>query len=128
MKDNDFYDTKYMGKNDQYISDLIDYITANFHYILELQDEEIRYEYSYHIEANVAVKDKTTYKNLYTYDETLVPVTERASTTTKTEITENLNIDYNKYNDLIKDFIKTYEIDNVTSTLTVNLYVDVKNN
>lgn len=128
LKDNSFFDEKYREKDDQYISDLIDYITATFHYNLELQKEEISYKYSYRVEANVVVKDKTTYKNLYTFDETLISTVEKTSNKPNTEIIENVNINYNKYNDLIKDFIRTYDIDNVNSTLSVNLYVDIQNN
>ncbi len=128
LKDNIFYDEKYREKDDQYVSDLIDYITATFNYRLELQKEEISYKYSYRVEANVTVKDKTTNKNLYTYDDTLISKVEKSSNKPTTEITEEVNINYNKYNDLIKDFIRTYDIDNVTSTLSVNLYVDVENN
>ena len=128
LKDNMFYSEKYLEKDDQYISDLIDYITAKFHYKLSLQKEEISYKYSYRIEANVVVKDKTTYKNLYKYDEVLVSTVEKTSSKQTTEIIEDVNINYNKYNDLIKDFIHTYDIDNVNSTLSVNLYVDIENN
>ena len=128
LKDNAFYDEKYREKDDQYVSDLIDYITASFRYRLELQKEEISYKYSYRIEANVVVKDKTTNKNLYTYDDTLITKVDKVSNKPKTEINEDVNINYNKYNDLIKDFIRTYDIDNVNSTLSINLYVDVHNN
>jgi len=128
LKDNSFYEKKYREKDDQYVSDLIDYITATFKYKLTLPKEKISYKYSYRVEANVTVKDKTTFKNLYTYDDTLISKVDKTSTEATTEITEDVNINYNKYNDLIKDFIRTYDIDNVTSTLSVNLYVDVQNN
>ncbi len=128
LKDNTFYDKDYLEKDNQYISDLIDYITATFKYRLELEKPATSYKYSYRVEANVAVKDKTTFKNLYTFDETLITKVEKTSDEVETIIEENVNINYNKYNDLIKDFIRTYDIDNVTSTLTVNLYVDVQNN
>ncbi len=128
LKDNTFYGEKTRDKDNQYVSDLIDYITASFDYKLTLQKEEISYKYAYRIEANVVVKDNSTYKNLYTYDDTLISKVEKTSTEATTEIKEEVNINYNKYNDLIKDFIHTYDIDNVTSTLSVNLYVDVQNN
>lgn len=128
LKDNAFYDQKFLEKDDQYISDLIDYITATFHYNLALQKEDISYKYSYRIEANVQVKDRTTNKSLYKFDESLISKVEKTSKEPNTTIEENVNINYNKYNDLIKDFIRTYDIDNVDSTLSINLYVDVLNN
>ena len=128
LKDNTFYDQDFLEKDNQYISDLIDYITATFTYRLTLEKPVSSYKYNYRVEANVAVKDKTTFKNLYTYDETLITKVEKTTDETEMIINEKVNINYNKYNDLIKDFIRTYDIDNVTSTLTVNLYVDILNN
>ena len=128
LKDNAFYDKNYLDKDNQYISELIDYITAVFDYKLTLERNEVSYKYAYHIDANVSVKDKSTNKNLYTYKETLIQKVEKASTNQTTEIHENVNINYNKYNDLINDFIHTYEIENVSSTLSINMIVDIYNN
>ncbi|MBP5678419.1 MAG: hypothetical protein J6X28_01145 [Bacilli bacterium] len=128
LKDNTFYENEFIEKDEQYISDLIDYITATFHYKLTLEKPATTYRYTYRVEANVVVKDKTTFKNLYNYDDVLITKVDKVTDETTTEITEQVNINYNKYNDLIKDFIRTYDIDNVTSTLTVNLYVDILNN
>ena len=44
------------------------------------------------------------------------------------EINEDINIDYNYYNDLIKKFITIYELNETTSTLEVNMYVKVLGN
>ena len=40
-------------------------------------------------------------------------------------INEEVTIDYNRYNDLINNFINIYEVGNIDSNLTVSMYVDV---
>ena len=40
-------------------------------------------------------------------------------------IKETVEIDYNKYNDLINKFISIYEVGNIDSELTVNMIIDI---
>lgn len=128
LKDNSFYEKEYIEKGNQYISDLVDYITASFNYKIQLDKDDISYKYSYRIEANVDVRDKSTNKSLYNFKDTLISKVEKTSTHRNTEINENVNINYNKYNNLINDFISTYDIDNANSSLQINLIVDILNN
>lgn len=128
LKDNSFYEKEYLEKGHQYISDLVDYVTATFNYKIQLDKSDISYKYSYRIEAVVDVKDKTSNKSLYNYKDTLVSKVEKTSNKRNTEILENVNINYNKYNDKINNFISTYEITNTTSTLSINMIVDILNN
>lgn len=125
LKDNTFYNNKSIGKNYQYISELINYIQANFKYNLETEINDFQYKYSYRIEANVEVKDKNTKRNIYEYKETLIPAKEFTTDKTKLTINEFVTINYNKYNDLILDFVNTYKLDQFDSMLKVNLIVDV---
>jgi len=128
LKDNTFYKSKTLDKNNQYISELIDYIKANFKYDLSLEKENVEYNYSYRIEANVTVNDKVTGRSLYKYDDILVPNKELKSKSKLLSINEELDIDYNKYNDLITKFIKTYQLNQTENILKVNLYVNVNGN
>ncbi len=126
LKENDFFDNKVMPKNNQYISELIDYIRANFKYDLSLKNLNVDYQYSYRIEANVIVSDQVTKKTLYEYDETLLDTQTFNTNDVNVSINELVNIDYNKYNDLILDFVSLYDLSEVDSMLYVKLYVDVK--
>ena len=67
LRNNDFFEDDYLSKDKQYIASLIDYITAEFNYNLELSEENIKYKYLYYIDAKVEVKDKTTLNVLYSY-------------------------------------------------------------
>ena len=125
LKENDFFDDNYLDKDKQYIASLIDYIGANFEYNLSLEEKDVDYKYSYRIEANVDVKSKSTSNSLYNKTETLLDEKERSSSDRNVTINEFVKIDYNKYNNLIKKFIDVYSLDDVESTLTINMYVNV---
>ena len=125
LKDNDFFEEDYLDNGKQYIASLIDYITANFKYQLSLEEKDISYKYSYRIEANVDVKSKGTGHSLYNNTEVLLKEEEMTSNTKEVVIQEDVKIDYNDYNNLIKRFISVYDLEDVDSVLTINLYVNV---
>ena len=125
LKNNSFYEYNTLKKDNQYISELIDYILANFRYKLSLEKEGVDYMYSYRIEANATVKDTATKKNLYEYNKVLVPSREFSSSENEVSINETLRIDYTEYNNLMTEFIRTYKLDHTESVLKVNLYVEV---
>ena len=125
LKENEFFDNNYIGTNQQYIASLIEYIEADFYYDLSLEEKDIEYKYSYRIEANLNVKQKGTNLSLYNNDIELLKEIEKTSNLKNVSIEENIKIDYNYYNDLIKKFINVYELENIESTLTVNMYVNI---
>lgn len=126
LKENEFYNDKYSKKDNQYIASLIDYIVADFSYDLEIFESDIKYDYKYRVEAEVNVEEKTTNKSIYNFNEVLVENKTFEGTENKTvKIKEKVNIDYNKYNDLIKKFITVYDLDEAVSTLTINMYINI---
>ncbi len=125
LKNNEFFDDSYLEKDNQYISSLINYIRAHFNYKLNLEQDNVEYKYFYHIEANIKVVSKDTNKNLYNYSDILISDKEYTSVNKQMEIKETVNIDYVKYNELIKKFVNVYNLDNANSYLTVSMYVKV---
>ncbi len=125
LKKNDFFEDKYLVSDKQYISTLIDYISANFKYTLSLDEKNVTYKYSYRVVANVNVQDKSTKKNIYNYSDTLISSKSLSSDKKSLTISEDVDIDYNKYNDLISKFVSTYDVGDAVSSLTVNMYVSV---
>lgn len=125
LKENDFFERDYLGTNKQYIASLINYIDANFKYNLSLNEENIEYKYLYRIEADVDVKHKGTENSLFNKNKTLLDKKEINSTNQQVTIDEDIKIDYNYYNDLIKKFVNTYGLDDIESTLTINMYINV---
>lgn len=124
-KDNDFFEENILTSNREYIASLIDNINADFNYKISVEDMEVEYKYSYRVEASVSVKNKDN-KNLF-YDKTeiLVPEVENISTSSEVNINEKILIDYNKYNTLIKRFVKVYDLFNAESVLNINMYINV---
>ena len=126
LKANEFFDTRYLEEENQYIASLIDYIEANFRYELEASERGIDYKYAYKIVAEVNVEDKTNHKSLYKFNDELIELKEyNHNTKSKLIINEPIKVDYNKYNDIIKRFVDLYDLDNSNASVTVNMYVNV---
>lgn len=123
LKENQYFEEEFLGKDRQYIASLIDHINANFKYKLTVK-EDLEYSYKYKILANVNVIDNNTNKVIYDLSENVLE-----EITGKNEnvlaIEENVKIDYNKYNNLISEFVKGYNLKNVTSNLNVKMYVGI---
>lgn len=124
LKDNDFFETKYLEKGNQYIASLINYISADFDYKMSLEENDVLYRYSYRIEALVSVKEKSTNNDIYSANKLLLEEEEKTTDTSNLEISEKVNVDYNYYNELIKKFINIYGLDNTESSLTISMYIN----
>ena len=127
LKDNDFFKEKYLDNNSRYIASLIDYINATFEYEINMSEKDINYQYSYKIVADVNVNENKSLKPLYSTSKELLNIEDlKSNGKSNVKISENLKIDYNDYNDLIKEFVSVYELNDVNSTLTLNMYIKVK--
>ena len=124
-KDNEYFDNNSLDSNRQYIASLIDNINAEFNYKIALEDSNIEYKYSYRIDAEVVVKEKNTSNVFYEKTEQLVKEKEKISSLNEVNITEDLVIDYDKYNDKIKRFVSVYDLETAESSLNINMYVNV---
>lgn len=126
LKDNEFFGESYLARDNQYIASLIDYINTNFNYEIAMAEQDINYKYSYRIETSVDVIDLGSRKALYHKTEELKKVLDQNANSSKNVlISENLKLDYNEYNNLIKRFVNVYGLDEAENTLTVNMYIDV---
>lgn len=126
LKENDFFDKRYLEEENQYIASLIDFIEADFRYELEASEPNIDYKYTYKIVAEVNVEDKTNHKSLYKFKDELIETKEyNHNTKSKLKINEPIKVDYNKYNDIIKRFVDLYDLDNSNASVTVNMYVNM---
>lgn len=127
LKENEFYEKKYSSKDNQYIASLIDYIVADFSYDLEIYESDIKYDYRYRLEAEVNVEEKTTNKSIYNFEDILIEEKKFEGIEDKNiSIKEKVNVDYNKYNDLIKKFVAIYDLDEALATLTIKMYINIE--
>lgn len=127
LKKNDYFENKYLGKNTKYIASIIDYIETNFSYKLFFPNNNINYKYLYKIMAEIKVKDKDDDITYYEYREELF---NSAALETKGSITINkkINVDYNKYNDLISGFVNDFDLDRSESSLRITMKVMLLDN
>lgn len=123
--DNNFFHNNYLEKDNKYIASLINYISADFKYDIDFLENDINYNYDYKIIANVSVKDANDKETIYKDEETIFE-SPTLGGTNKTNITKNIRIDYNKYNNLISRFTNTYDLKDVDSILKVSMYVNLK--
>ena len=126
LKSNEFFNEPYLDSNKQYIASLIEYIDTNFKYQLNVNEENINYNYQYRIETEVNVKDPSSGRSLYNFKEDILPNVKKSSNNSSTvNINENIQIDYNKYNNLIRKFVNIYDLKGAESTLNVRMYLSV---
>ena len=124
VKENEYFKDGYLEEDKQYIASLIDKIDANFVYDFNISDD-VEYTYTYKIVADVNVVEDDTNKEIYSFSENLLePVS--AQSKDELKIDENIQIDYNKYNNLITDFVNTYKLKNVTSKASVKMVVEIQ--
>ena len=124
LNKNDFFNNDYLEKDNEYISSLINKIEANFEYNLSVE-ERVSYTYSYRVESNVIVKRKDSSEYLYNKTETILNAVEKTTEEENIKIQELVPIDYNKHNNLMKKFVNIYALDDIESTLTINMYISV---
>lgn len=125
LKDNKFYENKCLEKGNQYVASLIDYIPTNFNYKLDFFNSDLEYVYNYRVIAEFNVVDGDNDKVLFTKEEVLYS-SENKTTNSGININYNLNVDYNKYNNLLNSFISVYDLNQTTNTLKVSMDVNVK--
>ena len=123
-KDNDFFNDGIPSKNNKYIASLIDYIQTDFKYNISFSKQNINYNYKYKIVANVKVLDNED-KEVIFEDNDVIYESGILSGSGLTNIKKTVNIDYNKYNDLINDFKNTYSLKDADSKLSVSMFVEL---
>lgn len=126
LKENEFYEEDYLDENSNIIASLIKNIEVNFKYNLNLEANQ-EYTYNYKILAKTNVRKSSNTNSIYETTDELVIKDNQTSNSKKLEISENLTIDYEKYNEKINKFINLYNLDNTTSTLELEMYVNVIN-
>ncbi len=124
LKENEYYQDTYMEKGNQYIANLIQSIHADFNYHFALPTS---YDYQYKIVGTVDVVDEKTNKTIYTFSEDLLPE-QTGQSDGSLDISQNIQVNYEKYNNLIRQFVAAYDLKNVTCQLKLNLNLGISSN
>lgn len=122
LKPNNYIEQMYMGMNATYITDLVDYIDANFRYNYNVsQKGTSRYAYKVVAVLNVEyyVTGSSQGTKLWSKEYTLIEPKEIRTESNQININENVKIDFNSYNSEIKKFKEQFG-------LPIKAYLDVK--
>ena len=122
LKENKFYEEKYLDKGMLYVASLIDHIDIDFLYNFNI-DEKVDLDFKYNITGVLSITDSDG-KNVYlTKDYKLLDDKSFKLEGQDRTITENIVIDYGAYNKLANSFKSTYGLD-TASKLTIYLNID----
>ena len=130
LKKNDFFETPYLDENKTYITSLIDHINIDFQYLINFSDSgepaEVDGKYQYVIKAIISADKKDNSDKNYWTKEFIVKELDTLDVTDKSSylIKENIDIDYNKYNDLLNEF---KEATKVSTDAKLTIAMEIKN-
>ena len=126
LKDNDFYESNHLGKDQSYVASLIDKIVADYSYELEMDTDDVNYRYSYTIKSRLEIIDNTSNVAIFNPEKELVSVQNKSqNSSNRLRINEIVVINYDEYNDLASRFLETYALTSTTSNIVLTLNVDV---
>ena len=117
LKDNNYYDSDFRPSNKEYVASLIDYIKTKYIFNLVF-DKEVNYEYSYDIILYGNIYNKDSNNSLYSFEESLSSE-KNIKNTGNLKLKKEVDIDYSKYNDMVKKFINDYKVVNTKSELKI---------
>lgn len=110
LKPNDFFKDEFLPENMSYVTSLIDYIKLKFAYTLKF-DKKVSGNYSYYIKGITTASQENSDSKFYTQEYTLSDVkTESFKNSKKVNVNETIDVDYNKYNDVLVDFRNQYGV------------------
>lgn len=125
LKDNIYYEDKYLDKNMSYIANLIDYISVDYNYKFKA-DTLFNGEYSYKIRADLEILNAENKTLFFTKKYDLIKEkTFTIENQNEYNIVENIKIDYDHYNSLANGFKSSYGVDTESNLI---IYLDIYRN
>lgn len=123
LKENSYFDSPYLGEDKVYITSLIDYIDVDFSYDLQLDDNRSG-KYIYYIKGVMSANVSNTSKDYWQKSYDIVKLKEvEYDGTDNISFSENVKIDYQKYNNLLLQFKEDYEL-SMDGSFKLVLYVE----
>ena len=122
LKKNNYYESSSLGKDMIYVASLIDSIDAYFNYDFTI-DDKTNMKFSYSIVGKLRITDEND-KDVYLEKEYVLLDNKEFNMTNDNHynISEKLNINYDKYNDIASGFKATYGV-NSNSNFVVALKI-----
>ncbi len=124
LKENSYYNSKYLESGMQYVASLINTINASFNYEVH-SDKNLNYDYTYKITGTLEILDKDNPgKVLFTKPYVLLKETTKKANSNNFVINEDVNIDYDTYNNYVNSYKREYGL-SVQSRLIITMDVSV---
>ena len=126
LKDNDFYNTKYLDKGMAYVASLIDKININYNYKFNINTKSY-IDFKYKVYAKLQIVSQNNSKIFYENEYELINENnESMRNNTNYTLDVEVPIDYDYYNSLANNFKSKYAV-NTNSYLKVYLKVNELN-
>lgn len=123
LKRNDFYENDYLGKNLSYIASLIDHIDIYFNYNFDIS-EKIETDFTYDVVGKLVIADSTGSNVFFEKDYTLIKEKQaKLINNNSYNLSEDVVINYDEYNDLANKFKVSYGVDTSSS---LKVYLNIK--
>ena len=127
LKENEFYENDYDKSDKAYVASLIDKVIVDFGYNIQMDAQDVLFEYSYSVDAVLQIMDGKG-GLLYERIDLLKPEKRVSKTGNSVAINgadSHVEVDYTSYDELAKKFVKFYELDSTTSNLLLRMHVRV---
>lgn len=124
LKENNYYQEKYLGKDMQYIASIIQNIVPTFTYEMH-SEEKLEYTYNYKVTADLIISDPNdNNKVLYKRPSIVLKDTKEKVTGSSFRVNKDVSINYDEYNNYVNAFKKEYAL-SVNSKLVLTFNIDV---
>ena len=128
-KENSFFDEEWIPSGQSYVTSLTEAVKTDFHYVLNMDAEDIGFEYTYTITSQLIVSDKDTGAHIFDPTEVIRSQTRFGSgDSSSISLEESVTVDFKKYASMAEQFIDVYGLTNATGMLAVKMTVDVLSN
>lgn len=126
LKDNDYFDEEYVGKDHSYVAALIERIEADFSYDLTMSATDLPLDYTYSVFSQVIISNKHSNHTILSPTYELIPETKlREKDGGRISIRRSVALDYHAHDAFATDFISTYDLNSATASLAVTMQVNV---
>ncbi len=125
LKDNDFFEEDFVGKDHSYVAALIEGIEADFAYNLGMSATDVPLDYTYSIAAQVIISNKYTNQSIISPTYELIPETAAKASGGQIALRKSVALDYITHNAFAAEFLDTYDLASATASLVVSMHVNV---
>ncbi|MGN1370861.1 MAG: hypothetical protein ACI4XM_01070 [Candidatus Coprovivens sp.] len=123
LLENNLFNQGELNPVDTYIAGFIDDISTDFKYDFELDDVS-NIKYTYYVDTVMELRDNKTGDILSQKFNKLIPETSKEIKNTKIlNFVQNVNLDYDSYNDLAKTLKDSSELQDLNADINGNIYL-----